>query len=57
MNYILDTNILLSLVRNNDFGIYIADKFDIFNIDNKVYISIASRAEILSIARQREWES
>ncbi len=55
MNYILDTNILLSLVRNNDFGVYITDKFNLFNIDNKVYISIAVRAEILSMAKQRDW--
>ncbi len=55
MNYILDTNILLSLVRSNTVGINISKKFDLFNLDNQVYISIAARAEILSIAKKRGW--
>jgi predicted nucleic acid-binding protein len=55
MDYILDTNILLSLVRSNNLGANISREFDLFNAENQVYISIAARAEILSIAKKRDW--
>lgn len=57
MRYILDTNILLSLVRNNDLGNKINEEFGILNSQHQVSISIASRAEILSIAKKRDWEN
>ncbi len=55
MRYVLDTNILLSLVRNSNLGVKINQDFGILNSQHQVSISITSRAEILSIAKKRDW--
>lgn len=52
MNLLFDTNILLALIRCKDFEGLI----NFLNPDNSlIYLSVASEAEIKSIAKRRNW--
>lgn len=52
MNILLDTNIILNIVKANDYQGMIR----FINPDNsKIYISIVSEAEIRSFALKRKW--
>jgi len=52
MNLLLDTNILLNIFRSGDFK----GLMQFINPDNAViYISVASEAEIRSIALKNKW--
>lgn len=53
--YLLDTNILLHLIRGNQTGKEIATFFDLWNPDAEVQISVVTVGEILSFARRRGW--
>lgn len=54
MNLLFDTNILLAIVRSTDFEGLIR----YLNPDDKiVYLSVASEAEIKSIALRNNWSS
>jgi len=55
MNYTLDTNILLHVLKASDKGIKVREK--IKNDNPNLIISIVTKAEILSITKQREWGS
>jgi tRNA(fMet)-specific endonuclease VapC len=57
MTYILDTNILIYLIRENkDIEAEIQTR-DIFNSKNQINISIATVGELHSIALQNKWGS
>jgi tRNA(fMet)-specific endonuclease VapC len=53
VNLLFDTNIILTLIRSNNYDNIIGS----INPDNvPVYISVVSEAEIKSIAIQNNWE-
>jgi len=52
MNFLLDTNIVLNMIRAKDF---VAIKNFINPEDVQLYLSVASRAEIASIAIRNNW--
>lgn len=55
MRYILDTNILLHIIRESStFSLYI-QPLDLFSTVNKAVISAVSVGELLSISQQNEW--
>lgn len=53
MNYVLDTNILIHILKESEIGIKIKEKTQGGN--PFLIISIVTQAEILSIAKQRQW--
>ncbi len=55
MVYILDTNILIYLIRENPIVKAELSNLGIFEPENTVSISIASYGEILSFALQNNW--
>jgi tRNA(fMet)-specific endonuclease VapC len=57
MNFVLDTNILILLIREEEKIKGILSNFDVFNSGNFTTISIASVGEILSFALQNNWGS
>jgi len=56
MNYVLDTNILLHILRGTEIGIKVV-KIEEQDNNPTLIISIVTKAEILSIASQRKWGS
>jgi predicted nucleic acid-binding protein len=55
MKYVLDTNIILHFVRNTKKWQELKARYDLQKIDNQVYISIVTFAEIKSLAKQLNW--
>lgn len=55
MLYFWDTNILVHFMANSPTYQSADNKFDFFSPDNLVYISIVSKAEMLSIALRNGW--
>ena len=55
MVYLLDTNILIYLIRENPIVKTELSNLGIFEPENTVSISIASFGEILSFALQNNW--
>lgn len=55
MIYLLDTNILLHLLRQDDIGKQIMREHKIYDFSNRPLISEVSIGEIKSIALQRQW--
>ena len=55
MVYLLDTNILIYLIRENPIVKAELTNLGIFEPENTVSISIASYGEILSFALQNNW--
>ena len=53
--FVLDTNVLLHAVRNSKFWQQTEKKYNLLQAENKIFISVASCAEILSLARQLNW--
>lgn len=53
--FVLDTNILLHAVRNTGLWQETEQKYKLLQTESKVYISVVSCAEILSLAHQLEW--
>ena len=53
MNYVLDTNIIIHILTGSDKGVKALEKTQ---TDNPyLIISIVTKAEIISIAKQRNW--
>ena len=55
MAFLLDTNILVHLIRNSDKGAAIEKQFSLFNSEQDIFISAVSKGEILSFAKQAAW--
>jgi predicted nucleic acid-binding protein len=55
MRYLLDTNIILHIVRNSSVWQKIRTSYGLYEAENKIYISIVTYAEIKSIAKQLNW--
>ncbi len=55
MTYILDTNILLQIIRENDAFLQLLEKYALFDSMNETYVSIVTIGELSSIARQNRW--
>jgi tRNA(fMet)-specific endonuclease VapC len=55
MTYVLDTNILLQIIRENDTFADLLDNYELFSPSNETYISIVTVGELRSIARQNSW--
>lgn len=55
MNYLLDTNILIHIVRFGRKGQEIVRDFNLFSTEQTLLISAVSKGEILSFAKQSGW--
>ncbi len=55
MTYILDTNILLQIIRENSTFLESLESYELFSSTNETYISIVTVGELYSIARQNSW--
>ncbi|MEY4903500.1 MAG: hypothetical protein RLZZ292_1315 [Bacteroidota bacterium] len=55
MTYVLDTNILLHILRKSDFFNKLNLKYNFFHPSNNVYVSIVSVGEIYSLAFRNRW--
>jgi len=55
MNYFLDTNILLTYLRDNEKRQIIEEEYDPFGPSNNPLISVVSIGEIKSIAKRNYW--
>lgn len=55
MKYLLDTNILMHLIRQDTIGKHIRKNYPLFDPANRAYISIVSIGEIESLAIQNRW--
>jgi tRNA(fMet)-specific endonuclease VapC len=53
--YLLDTNILLALIRGNELGRYIRQTYGLDNPTNRSVISVVSHGEIWAIAQRNSW--
>ena len=53
--YLLDTNILVALIRNGPLGQYIDATYPLRHQANKALISAVTKGEIRSLARQFKW--
>lgn len=54
-NYILDTNILLTYIRNTTTTQKLEDDLKLFSVENNLLISVVSLGEIKSIAYRNKW--
>jgi len=55
MNYLLDTNILLHLVRKSPIKAKVEQEFRLSDAQNTVLVSVVSLGEIRSLAIQNQW--
>ena len=55
MKYLLDTNIVIIFTRGGEIAESINEKYQLLNYDNKLYISVATMAELKSIILQRDY--
>lgn len=55
MKYVLDTNVLIHLLRNSPTWLYIQEEYNPFGDENETFLSFATVAEVLSIAKQIGW--
>jgi len=55
MNYLLDTNIVLIYTRDSDITSSIEEKYNLFNSNNELYISVVTVAELKSIILQKNY--
>lgn len=55
MNYVLDTSLIIHLVRRSETWQFIDVTFDPLGPENRTYVCFASVAEILSLAAQLGW--
>lgn len=53
--YLLDTNIILQLVRGNEFGRYVADSFGLMDVVHRPMASIVTHGELLVLADSNKW--
>ena len=55
MNYLLDTNILVTYVRDTEVTRRLEDRLNLLNGENNLIVSVVSIGEIRSIAKQNNW--
>ncbi|HMC32434.1 MAG TPA: PIN domain-containing protein [Candidatus Angelobacter sp.] len=55
--YLLDTNVLLALIRGNELGKFIRHTLSVENTATRFLISIVSHGELWAIAERRNWQS
>ena len=55
MKYVLDTNVLLHIIRNSKTWEFIDFYYKPFEAENETFLSFVSVAEVLSIAKQSGW--
>ena len=55
MNYLLDTNILVTYVRDTELTRRLEDRLHLLNGENNLIVSVVSLGEIRSIAEQNNW--
>lgn len=55
MNYILDTNVIIALVRGNDLGKKIIEEIKPYSALNKVFLSIVTVAELQVFSAVHNW--
>lgn len=53
--YLIDTNVLLALVRGADLGKYIAQTYELSEVLRRPLISIVSHGELMAIAKRNGW--
>ncbi len=54
-NYILDTNVVLAIIRGKELGNYIERHYRIRSSPFRPFISIVTLAELYTMARRHEW--
>jgi tRNA(fMet)-specific endonuclease VapC len=55
MDYLLDTNIVVYLVRNGNKGREIEEALNLFSPNQDVFIAAVTKGEVLSLAKQYLW--
>lgn len=55
MRYLLDTNIILHLIRYSNFAQRLEKDYDLLENNTKLYISTVTQGEIQSLALQHNW--
>lgn len=55
MNYTLDTNIVLSMLRNKEFKVKFENKFGFDDSKNSIMISVVSVGELHALALKNKW--
>ena len=55
MNYLLDTNILVHLVRKSPVKARVEEEFHLMDAQNTLLVSVVSLGEIRSLAIQNHW--
>lgn len=55
MNYLLDTNIIVTYVRDTDVTRRLEDQLNLLTGDHNLIVSVVSIGEIRSIAKQNNW--
>ncbi len=55
MKYVLDTNILVQLVRGSALADDINQRYQLFKPDNRLFVSIVSIGEIYAFAYKNKW--
>lgn len=53
--YLLDTGILLRFIRGSEYAKHAEGKYQLFDPQNEIFISVVSVGEILSLAIQFDW--
>lgn len=55
--FLLDTNVLLHLIRGGDLGRYINVTFELANVVHRPLVSIVTHGEIWVLADRNEWRN
>lgn len=55
MNYLLDTNLIVTYVRDTDVTRRLEDQLNLLTGDHNLIVSVVSIGEIRSIAKQNNW--
>ncbi|MBK8702421.1 MAG: PIN domain-containing protein [Saprospiraceae bacterium] len=55
MNYLLDTNIVVTYLRNTEVTRRLEDQLNLLSGENNLVVSVVSLGEIRSIARRNNW--
>jgi len=56
MNYLLDTNIVLTYIRDTDISRKLEEDLNLLSDINNLLISVVSVGELKSIAKQQNWD-
>jgi tRNA(fMet)-specific endonuclease VapC len=55
MKLLLDTNIILTILRGNQISLQLAKKYELFDSVHQLFISSVSKGEMKSISIQNNW--